>query len=131
MFRTNRGLLKYLVLSLITFDIYSIFVFSHISEEINIIATPRDGKHTMHYCLIFFIFSWLTLGIAPLVWMHRICNRIGKELRERSLPYIFGAEDFWLWGFFGSLIIIGPFVFLHKFFKAMNLVNADFNVKRA
>ena len=131
MFRTNRGLLKYLVLSLITFDIYSIFVFSHISEEINIIATPRDGKHTMHYCLIFFIFSWLTLGIAPLVWMHRICNRIGKELRERSLPYIFGAEDFWLWAFFGSLIIIGPFVFLHKFFKAMNLVNADFNVKRA
>ena len=126
MFNTSRGLLKYILLEIITFGIYGLFVMSHISEEINIEATPRDGKHTMHYLLILFIFSWLTIGIAPLVWFHRISNRIGDELTARNCNYSFGASDFWLWNILGSLIVIGPFVYTHKILKAMNLVNADY-----
>lgn len=129
MLRTNRGLVKYILLSILTFGIYGIVVMSHISEEINLIASRRDGKHTMHYCWVYFIFSWLTFGIVPLVWTHRICNRIGNELRARHLPYRFSAGTYWGWGIFGSLILIGPFIFLHKFFKGMNYVNADFNVR--
>lgn len=131
MLRTNRGMVKFFLLSLITLGIYGLVVLSHISEEINQIASPRDGKHTMHYCLIFFIFSWLTLGIVPLVWMHRICNRIGDELIARNLPYSISAGTFWGWGFFGSLILVGPFIFYYKFFKSMNLINEDYNAKRA
>ena len=126
MFNTSRGLLKYILLEIITFGIYGLFVMSHISEEINIEATPRDGKHTMHYLLILFIFSWLTIGIAPLVWFHRISNRIGDELTARNCNYSFGASDFWLWNILGCLIVIGPFVYTHKILKAMNLVNADY-----
>lgn len=85
----------------------------------------------MHFCLIFFIFNWLTLGISPLVWMHRICNRIGDELSARALPFSISAGTFWGLGFFGSLIIVGPFIFYYKFFKAMNLVNGNYNVKGA
>lgn len=130
MFNTSRGLLKYILLSLITFGIYAIVVMSHISEEINMEASPRDGKHTMHYLLILFIFSWLTLGIAPIVWCHRISNRIGSELSARNCNYNFGAEDFWLWNVLGSLIIVGPFVYTHKLLKSMNLINADYLAKR-
>ena len=126
MFNTNRGLVKYILLSIITFGIYPLVVMSHISEEINIEATPRDGKHTMHYLLIFFIFSWLTLYIAPFVWYHRISNRIGAELTARNCNYSFGAEDFWLWNILGSLIIIGPFVYAYRLLKSMNLINADY-----
>lgn len=82
----------------------------------------------MHYCLIFFIFSWLTLGIAPLVWYHRISNRIGEELHRRNLPYQFNAADFWLWSILGSLIIIGPFVYLHKLTRSMNIINENYNI---
>lgn len=39
---------------------------SNISTDINTIASRYDGKKTMHYCLVLFIFSWLTLGIVPL-----------------------------------------------------------------
>ncbi len=131
MLRTNRGMVKYILLSLITLGIYGIVVLSHVSEEINQVASPRDGKHTMHYCLVFFIFSWLTLGIVPLVWSHRLCNRIGDELHARDLPFNLSAGTFWGWCFFGSLILVGPFIFYYKFFKAMNLVNADYNQKRA
>ena len=129
MLKTNRGLVKYILLSLITFGIYGIVVQTRISEEINQVASARDGKHTMNYCLIFFLFGWLTLGIAALVWRHRICHRIGEELAARNISYSFGATTFWGWCILGSLIFVGPFVFMHKFFKSMNLLNADYNSK--
>ena len=127
--RTNRGLAKFFFLSLITFGIYGIVCMSHISTEINDIA-KRDGKHTMHYCLIYFLFSWMTLGIASLVWYHRLSKRIGAELCDRNLPYNFGAGTYWGWGFFGSFLFgIGSFVYFHKLMKAMNTLAADYNVK--
>lgn len=126
MFNTNRGLLKYILLSIITFGIYGLVVVCHISEEINVEASPRDGKHTMHFLWIFFLFAELTLGIAALVWRHRISDRIGDELSARNIDYSFGAADFWLWDILGSLIIVGPFIYTHKFLKAMNLLNANY-----
>lgn len=125
--KTNRGLLKLILLGIITLGIYPIVVYSQISSEINVLASPHDGKHTMHYCLILFVFSWLTFNIAPLVWWHRISNRIGEELRRRNLQYSFGASDFWLWNILGALIVVGPFVYVHKLMKAMNTINADWN----
>lgn len=127
MLNTNRGLAKYFFLSLITFGIYGLVVLCNVSIDINTIASRRDGKHTMNYLLLYFIFSWLTLGIAPLVWFHRISNRIGGQLAARNLPYSFNASDFWLWYILGSLIIVGPFIYLYKFFKAMNIIADDYN----
>lgn len=124
---TERGLLKMILLGLITFGIYPLVVYSKISEEINLVASKHDGKHTMHFCLIYFIFSWLTLGIATFVWFHRISNRMGDELKRRGIDYSFDASDFWIWEVLGSLIIVGPFIFVHKFLKAMNQINADYN----
>lgn len=128
MYRINRGLIKFLLLSMLTFDIYGIFVLSHISEEINVIASDRDGKHTMHYCWVFLVFSWLTLGIVPLVWFSNLSNRMSGELHARNIPYSFNAGTFWGWCVLGSLIGIGPLVYTHKLLKAMNFINADFNV---
>ena len=126
--KTNRGMVKFLLLSLITLGIYAIVVMCGISTEINTVAQRYDGKKTMHFALILFIFSWLTLGIAPIVWQHKLCNRMGSELTRRGIDYKFSAGTFWGWGVFGTLIIVGPFIFLHKFFAAMNKINADYNV---
>ena len=127
--KINRGMLKFILLSFITFGIYAIVVYSHLSDEINLVASPRDGKKTMHFCLLFFLIGPLTFGIAYLVWFHRICGRIGDELTARGISYSFGSGSYWLWNILGCLIIIGPFVFLHKLFKAMNLMNADYNAR--
>lgn len=127
--KTNRGLIKYILLSLITFGIYGLVVMSTLSEDINIVASKYDGKKTMHFCLVFFLFSWLTFGIVPIVWYHKISARIGNELRRRGISYSFGAGSFWGWNVLGSLIYVGPFVYAHKLFKAMNLLCADYNIK--
>ncbi|MCI1956271.1 MAG: DUF4234 domain-containing protein [Oscillospiraceae bacterium] len=50
--QTNRGLLKFVLLSIITLGIYSIVFYSGISNDVNVIASRYDGKKTMHYCLI-------------------------------------------------------------------------------
>lgn len=77
---------------------------------------------------VLFIFSWLTLGIVPLVWNHKISDRIGAELTRRGIDYQFGAGTFWGWGILGSLILVGPFIYTHKLLTAMNLLSADYNV---
>lgn len=125
--KTNKGLIKYLLLSFITFGIYGLVVMSSLSTDINIIASRYDGRKTMHYCLLFFIVAPLTLGIASLVWFNNISERMGYELRRRNISYSFGASDFWLWNILGAFIVIGPFVYMHKLFKACNLLCRHYN----
>ena len=127
--KTNRGMVKTILLSILTFGIYGLIVYSGISSDINVIASRYDGKKTMHYCLLFFIVAPLTLGIAALVWCHRISARIGNELRRRGLAYSFGAGSFWGWNILGSAIVVGPFIYLHKLCQAMNLLSADYNAR--
>ncbi len=126
--KTNKSLLKYVLLSLITFGIYGIVVMSSVSNDINVVASRYDGKKTMHYCLLLFLVGPVTFGIAYFVWYHRISNRIGGELARRGLPYSFGASDYWLWNILGAFIIVGPFVYYYKMFKAVNMINANYNI---
>ena len=65
--KTNKGLLKTILLSLITFGIYPLVVMSAVSNDINIVASRYDGKKTMHFCLLLFIVAPITLGIAGIV----------------------------------------------------------------
>ena len=125
--KTNRGLFKYIIFSLLTFGIYPLVFMSSISSNVNVVCSRYDGKKTMHYCLLFFLVGPLTLGIATLVWYHRISNRIGTEIKRRGMTYSFGASDFWLWNILGSLIIVGPFIYFHKLCKAMNQMNSHYN----
>ena len=125
--KTNRGLLKYILLSVVTLGIYPIVFMSGISNDINVVCSRYDGKKTMHYCMLFFIVGPITLSIAYIVWAHKISARIGNELYRRGIAYSFGASDYWLWNVLGSLIIIGPFVYLHKLAKSMNLICENYN----
>lgn len=128
-YKTNRGMLKILLLSLITLGIYGIYAYSEMGESINEIATRNDGKKTMHFCLLFFLVGPITCGIADIVWFHKISNRIGDEARRRGVNTNFGASTYWLWNVLGALIIVGPFIYLHKLCKTMNdlctVVNAN------
>ena len=125
---TTRGLLKLILLSIITFGIYSIVFMTTIANDVNLVCSKYDGKKTMHYCLLCFLVNPITAGIASFVWFHRISNRIGNELARRGIAYSFSAADFWLWGILGSMIFVGPFIYFHKISKAMNLMNGSYNI---
>lgn len=126
--KTNRDLLKVILLSIITAGIYSIVFYTFVGDDINTIASRYDGKKTMHFCILIFLITPITAGIGALVWQHRLSNRIGAELMRRGINYNFNASTFWGWGFFGSLIVVGPFIYLAKLCAAMNELCRSYNV---
>lgn len=125
----HRSLSKMILFGLLTLGIYNIVIVTKISREINIVASPHDGRKTMNALWIIFLLCPLTGGLAAIFWINYLCERIGKELKRREIPYSFSEADFWLWNVLGALICVGPFVFVHKWMHAMNLMNADYNQK--
>ena len=127
--RTKRSLLKDILLGIIPFGIYDIWQMSEVGETLNLIASRRDGKRTMHYCLMFFLIGGLTLGIGWLVWYHRLSARIGDEQQARGMTPTVTAATFWLWDVLGIFIIVGPLVYFYKLLHAMNDLSADYNAR--
>lgn len=127
--KTNRSLLRCILLSFVTFGIYSLVFYSALGEDLNIVASKRDGKKTMHYCLLTFIIAPITLYIGAVVWFHKISNRIGDEARARGINTNFSAGSFWLWNTLGVLIVVGPLIYVHQLCKTMNAICEDYNAK--
>ena len=117
--RNNRGLGKFLLLSLVTLGLYSFFFYSGIGKDLNRIASPHDGKKTMPY-LPAFLLGLVTFGIVPLIWFHRLSGRIGDEQQRRGLQKTMSAGTFWCWNILGLFIFIGPLVYISRLCKAMN-----------
>ena len=47
--------------------------------------------------------------------------------RCRGINTEFGAGTFWLWNVLGSMICVGPFIFLHKLCQTMNAACENYN----
>lgn len=124
---SKYGLAKFLLLSLITFGIYGIYSLARMGQDLNLIASAHDGKRTMSFWLLIFIVGPITFGIGFFVWFHKFSARIGVELTRRGQELHFGADTFWLWDVLGSLILVGPFVYLYKLCGAMNCLVNDYN----
>ena len=124
---TKRGLCKMFFLGILTLGIYPLVIWCRIVTELNIVASRYDGERTRSD-LGAALLGPVTLFVYPLIWIHDFCRRIGAELRRRRIAYDFGAASFWLWNVLGCLILVGPFIFIHKLMKAMNQLNADYNL---
>jgi len=122
----NRSLAKMFFLGILTLGIYPSIINYYMCEDINLIASPHDGQRTMHPNAMALL-AVITLTIYAFVWEHKLCNRIRDELSRRDIDYKFSASTFWLWSVLGCLIIIGPFVYCHKYCTAMNYLAADYN----
>lgn len=124
--KTNRNMWTFMVLNLLTLGIYGVIFFIPFSFDLDKIAPRRDGTKTMNY-LTAYIISWLTFSIAIMVWHYQIAERIEEALAKRKIDYDFGTGTFWSWYVFGSFILVGPFVYMYKLCKAMNLLCAHYN----
>lgn len=104
---TKRGLGKMILFSILTLGIYPMVIWSRLVGEVNMVASRYDGERSMSFFGMLML-SPITLGIHSLVWMHKLCRRIGTELQRRNVNSTFGARDFWLWnvlmGFLASVL---------------------------
>ena len=123
---TKRSLPRFMLLTICTLGIYPLVFFTRLGNDLNTIAGGHDHQKTMRYYLAFLL-SLITGGIAGLVWFHSMSNRVGAELERRNIQVKFGSKTFWGWNILGVLIVVGPFVYIHKLCKAMNLLAESYN----
>ena len=123
---TNRNFWKFLILNILTLGIYSIWFLSPIPAELDKIDPKHDGSKTMSF-LAAYIIAYFTFGIVIDCWYYGITKRIEEAMIRRNIPSDFGTGPFWGWGILGSLIIIGPYVYLYKLCKAMNQLCESYN----
>ena len=123
---TNRNMWKLMILNILTLGIYSIFFFIPLSFDLDKVDPKREREKTMNF-LVAYILSLFTFSIVITIWHYHIANRIEEALAFRKIDYDFSTKDFWKWYFFGSLIIVGPFIYFHKLCTAMNLLCQSYN----
>ena len=124
--QTNRNVWKLIILSILTCGIYEIIFLIPVAFDLDKAAPKKDHSKTMNFLFVW-ILARITGGIAYCFWFHGISERIEDALSERNIPYQFGTNTFWGWYILGSLILVGPIVYLYKFCKAMNLLCEDYN----
>jgi hypothetical protein len=129
-FKTNRGLLKYLIFSFLTLGIYGLYIIHAAAKETDE-TCKEDGKNTKGL-LLYIVFSILTLGIYGLVWSYNIVERWAKFLRNRNqTPRLNGGGMYLIWLILGSFIGIGPLIAQYLFLHTWNDVNEIHNKELA
>ncbi len=124
--KTDRKMWKLMLFNLLTLGIYGMFFFMPLSYDLDLICPKKDHTRTFSY-IAAYILALFTGNIVMIVWQYNITSRIEDALDEREIDFDFGRSDFWIWYFLGTFFLIGPFVFFHKFCKAMNLLCESYN----
>ena len=126
--QTDRQIWKLIIFTVLTLGLYSIAFFTPLSYDLDKVDPKRGREKTMSFMLAY-ILSLFTLSIVLTVWFYKLAGHIEEALSRRKIDYAFDTGDFWKWYFFGSLILIGPFIYYHKICKAMNLLCQSYNEK--
>lgn len=126
MLQTNRSLIAFILLSIITCGIYRWYFIYKMSKDINV-ACQGDGKKTSGL-FVFLLLSFITCGIYDLYWEYKIANRMRENAPRYGLAISEGGASILLWYLVGWLLcFIGPFVAMHILIKNSNAICAAYN----
>jgi hypothetical protein len=121
----KRGLVSYILLSMITGGIYGWWRIHVLARDMNLMC-EGDGKKTRGF-LAFLFFGLITLGIYDLVWLYMAGDRLRDNAKRYNLEFKEGGGAILLWLLLGSLIIVGPFIAWHIIFKNTNALADEYN----
>ncbi|MEE1282800.1 MAG: DUF4234 domain-containing protein [Acutalibacteraceae bacterium] len=155
---TNRSFLKYVLLSIVTCGIYGIICLYDISKDINTIASRYDNKNTMNYVLVWLLSSvtfgiplivWYhklssRIGCelkrrnydykfsASTYWIYNFVFIIPSFIFAFIVGIISSSEPsnalLAITYILSLLSSLGPYIYMYKLFKAMNLLSESYNV---
>ncbi len=119
--QTNRSLIKYILLCVITLGIYGLFFWHKYVQDVNMLCSG-DGKNTKGL-LVAIILSIITLGIYSFVWAYGMQNRLRDQAGRLEAGSIAGGGAILLWQIFGVLLFgIGPLVATYIQIHSINTV---------
>ena len=118
---------KYFFLGIITFGIYDLVMMIRLVKDVNTIVSPFDGKKSTGYGVMFFIASWATLGIGPLVWGHNLAKRISRFLAAAGVKSPVKVWKFWIFSVLLAETGIFPLIYIASLIKSVNLLIKSYN----
>lgn len=124
--QTDRSLLVYILLSLLTCGIYSWYFIYRLAQDVNV-ACEGDGSSTSGLA-VFLLLSLITCGIYPIFWWYSLANRLAANAPRYGLHFQENGTTVLLWYVFGVLICgIGPYVAAYIVIKNTNTICLAYN----
>ena len=123
---TNRSLIAYILLSIITCGIYSYYFIYSIARDANTMC--RDDGEKTGGLLAFILLSFVTCGFYGLYWEYKLGNRLAANAPRYGLAFQENGTSVLLWYLVGSLLCgIGPWVAMYILIKNTNALAAAYN----
>ncbi len=123
----SRNFAKMLIFSFLTLGIfYRIFFFAKLFADLSELSDRNADKKMLPYPFVYFLSLFFT-RIVAFVWWLEITQRIEDELDRRHILCEFDMSTFWSWNFWGSFILVGPYIYEYKLINAMNLLCKSYN----
>lgn len=123
---TNRSLLVYILLTIVTCGLYSLFFVYSIARDVNQ-ACDGDGQKTSGL-VKYILLTILTCGIYSLIWEYSIGNRLSENARKYNLYFSENGTTILMWHLFGVLLCgIGPFIAMNILIKNTNRICDAYN----
>ena len=126
--KTDRSLVAYILLSIITCGIYGYYFIYTVARDINI-ACDDDDEETAGLGM-FILLSFITCGFYGLWWEYKLGNRLQKNGPAYGLDIQENGTTILLWRILGSLICaVGTFIGSYLLIKNVNLICDAYNKK--
>ena len=117
----NRTLWKYILFSVLTGGIYSLYFIHKLAKDVNLIC-GGDGEQTAG-AVEYVVFGIFTFGIYDLVWLYKLANRLKANDERYHVRLSEDGATVIKWAIFGLLLFgIGPFAALYIIIKNTNIL---------
>ena len=124
--KTDRSLLTYILLTIITCGIYGYYFLYTMARDINIVC-EGDGEQTAGV-VAFILLSFFTCGLYAYWWYYKLGDRLNANAPRYGLSFQENGTTILLWCLIGAVACgIGPFVAMHILIKNTNCLCAAYN----
>lgn len=124
--KEDRSIWMYILLSIVTCGIYSLYFVYKLIEDVNI-AMAGDGEETAGI-VKYILLSIITCGIYGWYWEYCLGNRLANNASRYGMQFQENGTTVLLWTVLGSCLCgIGPIIGWHILIKNTNAICAAYN----
>jgi len=124
--KTDRSLVIYILLSLVTCGIYSLYFIYSLAKDVNVVCYG-DGKETAGLVKLILL-SLVTCGIYSFFWYYSLGDRLQQNAPRYGLNFTESGTTILLWLLVGCLLAgIGGYIAMYFIIKNTNALCVEYN----